>query len=382
MLKKIEKNTIIKILAGIFALYLCIHYWPNISGIMVSILKAATPLLIGCAIAYVLNILMDFYERHLLPNSKKKFICKSRRIFSLLFAIITMIALIALVIALIVPQLVSCMKLLIAEIPGAINFLLEKLEELDILSIDTFNKLTVTDWQSKIGQIINTLLTGIGNVMDILVSTVSSVISVITTAFLAIIFSIYLLWGKKKLSRQFNTIMKLYIPDKKYVKVKHFLSVLNDCFHRFIVGQCTEAVILGSLCVLGMLILGLPYAPMIGAVIAFTALIPIVGAFIGGAVGAFLILTESPVKALIFVAFLIILQQIEGNIIYPKVVGSSIGLPSIWLLAAVTIGGGVLGIVGMLIAVPFVACLYRLLCENVNKSTDLKTLNEEQQNDC
>ena len=379
MIKKIETKTMIKILAEIFVLYLCIHYWPNISGVIGSLLNAATPLLVGCAVAYTLNILMSFYERHFFPHSNKKFICKSRRGFSLLLAIITLLALLALVIALIVPQLIFCVKLLAAEVPGAISLLLEKLGKLNILSEDILNKLAAIDWQSKVGQIVNTLLSGIGNVMDIIVSTVSSVVSGITTAFVAIIFSIYLLMGKNKLSRQCKALMKRYIPESKCSKINHILSVLNDSFHRFIVGQCTEAVILGGLCTLGMLILRLPYAPMIGAVIAFTALIPIVGAFLGGAVGAFLILMESPVKAFIFIAFLIILQQFEGNVIYPRVVGASIGLPGIWVLAAVTIGGGVLGIFGMLLAVPFAASAYKLLRENVNGTSDIKLRNIQQQ---
>lgn len=372
----------VKILVAIFALFLCIHYWPSISGVIGLVLNAAAPLLIGCAIAYTLNILMSFYERHLFPHSSKKFICKSRRVFSLLLALITLFAIIALVIALIVPQLVSCVKLLIAEVPGAINLLLEKLEELNILSSDVFNKLTAIDWQSRIGEIVNTLLSGIGNIMDIIVSTVSSVVSGVTTAFVAIIFSIYLLMGKNRLSRQCKMLMKRYIPESKCLKMGHILSVLDDSFHRFIVGQCTEAVILGGLCALGMLILRLPYAPMIGAVISFTALIPIVGAFLGGAVGAFLILMESPVKAIIFLVFLIILQQFEGNVIYPRVVGSSIGLPGIWVLAAVTIGGGVFGIFGMLLAVPLAAAAYKLLRENVNETSDIKILNTQEQKEC
>ena len=379
MIRKIETKTLIKILAAIFALYLHIHYWTAVAGVIGSVLSAATPLLVGCAIAYTLNILMSFYERHLFPRSRRKFICKSRRALSLFLAIITLLTLIALVISLIVPQLVSCVKLLTAEIPGAIRLLLEKLEKLDILSADILSRLATVDWQSKVGQIVNTLLSGIGSVMDIVVSTVTSVISGITTAFVAIIFSVYLLIGKNKLSRQAGILMKRYIPESKCSSIEHVLSVLNDSFHRFIVGQCTEAVILGTLCTLGMLILRLPYAPMIGAVIAFTALIPIVGAFLGGAVGAFLILMESPVKALIFIVFLVILQQFEGNIIYPRVVGSSIGLPGIWVLAAVTIGGGVLGVFGMLMAVPLAASAYKLLRENVNKASDIKMPNTQGQ---
>ena len=169
--------------------------------------------------------------------------------------------------------------------------------------------------------------------------------------------------------------MNRYIPEKRLVKVNHVLEITNDSFHRFIVGQCTEAVILGALCMVGMLILRLPYAAMMGAVIAFTALIPVVGAFIGGAVGVFLIMMESPVKAIIFLVFLVILQQIEGNLIYPRVVGSSMGLPGMWVLAAITVGGGVFGISGMLVSVPLAAAAYRLLKENVNKGPAVHVIN-------
>ena len=145
--------------------------------------------------------------------------------------------------------------------------------------------------------------------------------------------------------------------------------MLNNSFHNYIVGQCTEAVILGILCTIGMLILRLPYASMIGALIAFTALIPVAGAYIGAGVGAFMILTVSPVKALVFLIFLVVLQQLEGNIIYPKVVGSSIGLPGIWVLAAVTVGGGILGIGGMLLGVPVTAALYQIIKDDIKERT-------------
>ena len=148
------------------------------------------------------------------------------------------------------------------------------------------------------------------------------------------------------------------------------VGVINDCFHRYIVGQCTEAVILGVLCMLGMMIIRLPYATMIGALIGFTALIPVAGAYIGAFVGAFMILTLAPVKALIFLVFIVVLQQLEGNLIYPRVVGSSLGLPAIWVLAAVTVGGGVLGVPGMLLGVPLTAAVYRLVRNDVYGITE------------
>ncbi|MBQ8827577.1 MAG: AI-2E family transporter [Clostridia bacterium] len=365
-MKRIETKSVIKIAAAVFVLFLCIYYWSSLAALLGNVLSAAMPLIIGCIAAYPMNILMSFYERHFFSRSKKAFVSKIRTPVCLILAIITLLAVVALIIALIVPQLVSCVKLLIAEIPGAVGILLEQLEKLGIVSEDIVDKLAQIDWQSRIQQIVETVFLGIGSVMGVDVNTVTSVVSGITTALVAIIFTIYLLAGKYKLGAQCRSMMKRYIKEERRVKIEYVLSVVNDCFHRFIVGQCTEAVILGVLCTVGMLILGLPYAPMIGAVIAFTALIPMVGAFIGGGIGAFLIMMESPMQALIFVIFLIILQQLEGNLIYPRVVGSSIGLPAIWVLAAVTIGGGVFGIFGMLIGVPIAASCYRLLREHVN----------------
>jgi predicted PurR-regulated permease PerM len=171
--------------------------------------------------------------------------------------------------------------------------------------------------------------------------------------------------------------MAHYLPEKLNGRILYVLDVLNYSFRRYISGQSLEAVILGALCWLGMLILRLPYATMIGALIAFTALIPVAGAYIGAAVGAFMILMVSPMQALIFLIFLVILQQLEGNLIYPKVVGSSLGLPGIWVLAAVVVGGGVAGVMGMLLGVPIAATAYTLLRNNMNKQDAVAVKAEE-----
>ncbi|MBQ4604673.1 MAG: AI-2E family transporter, partial [Clostridia bacterium] len=285
-------------------------------------------------------------------------------------AILTVIGIIALICVLIAPQLVNCIKLLVAEIPAAINMLVEKLKTIEFISKDLINALSSIDWKSRINDIIGTVTSGLGSAVDVAFNAVTSIFSLVANVVLGLIFALYLLLDKNRLVNQVKKVSNKYVPQKWLSKTTHILGVVNDCFHRFIVGQCTEAVILGSLCAIGMAILKLPYAAMIGALIAFTALIPIVGAFIGAGVGAFLILMESPVKALIFLAFIVVLQQLEGNLIYPKVVGSSIGLPGIWVLAAVTVGGGVMGIWGMLIGVPTAAAVYRLVKEDVNRKSE------------
>lgn len=364
---KIGWKSCFKVAVTVFVLYLCILYWPNAARLFLGLLDAAMPLLLGCVIAYLLNILMTLYEKHYFTRSNKAIVQKSRRPVCMAAAFITLLAIIALIIRLVLPQLISCVQLIFSLLPGAMNSLTDALEQLDILPEDITNTLSAIDWQSKIGQLIQILTSGIGNVMDVIISTVTAVFSGIVTLLLSLIFSIYLLAGKERLKDQINRLLNRYMKKSWYEKGTHILSVMEDCFHRYIVGQCTEAVILGLLCTLGMLLLRLPYAAMIGALIAFTALIPVAGAYIGAGVGAFMILTISPVKAVIFLVFLVILQQLEGNLIYPRVVGSSIGLPAIWVLAAVTIGGGMMGIFGMLLGVPLAATIYRLLREDVNK---------------
>jgi len=313
------------------------------------------------------NILMSFYERHYFIKSKSAALIKSRRPVCMLLSFISVVLIVILLIRLVVPELTACVELLITQIPGAVSKAVSWLEANAAIPEEMLSSLQNIDWKSRIEQIISLLTSGVGSVMGTAVNVVSSVFSGIVTALFALIFSIYLLAGKEKLGSQFDRLMRRYMKDKLYNRSKYVLSVLNDCFHKYIVGQCTEALILGALCTAGMLLLGIPYATMTGAVISFTALIPVAGGYIGAAIGAFMILTVSPIQALIFLIFIVVLQQLEGNLIYPRVVGSSMGLPAIWVLAAVTIGGGVMGILGMLIGVPLAAALYRLLREDVNR---------------
>ena len=363
---KIEWKTCWKVGVSVFLLYLCIHYWSGFMGFLGALIGAAAPLFIGCMIAYIINILMSFFERHYFPRSTKKFWVKSRRPVCMLAAFISLVVVVILLINLVMPELIASVELLLAQVPGVIKTFLGWLESKNIVPADLLAPLANIDWRSKLEQIFSVLTTGVGNILGTAVNVVSSVFSGIVTALFAVIFSIYLLTGKEKLGSQFDRLMQRYMKPKFYSKTRAVLSVMNDSFHKYIVGQCTEALILGALCTIGMWIFQFPYATMTGAVIAFTALIPVAGGYIGAAVGAFMILTVSPLKALLFLVYIVVLQQLEGNIIYPRVVGSSMGLPGIWVLAAVTVGGGVMGITGMLIGVPLAATAYRLLRENVN----------------
>ena len=358
---KLDWKTCWKIGLSAFLLFLAIRFWPAASSLLSTLVGAAAPLLIGCIIAYVVNILMAVYERWYFPRTSRPRLIKSRRPLCMLAAFITVAAIVAVVLVLVVPQLVSCIKLLIADVPAAADYLIDQLDKLDFVPDDLVASLESIDWKGRLDQI----LKGLGSVMDVVMNALLSVFNGVVTTVLAMIFAVYLLASKEKLSRQFDRLMYHGLRSRFYDGVLYILNVLNDCFRKYIVGQCTEAVILGTLCTAGMLIFGFPYATMIGALIAFTALIPVAGAYIGAGVGAFIILMVSPIKALWFLIFILILQQIEGNIIYPKVVGSSLGLPALWVLAAVTIGGGLFGIAGMLLGVPLAAAVYRILREHI-----------------
>ena len=363
-MKPICTRTLVKIALAAFALFLAIYYWPAMARFLGLLLSACLPLLLGLCFAYLINILMSFYERHFFPASQRRAILKMRPGLCLTLAILTLLGICAFIVGMVVPQLAACFRLLIAEIPAGVEQLLGWLASHDVLTPERMAEIKASlaglNWQAWLESIAPTVMTGF-------LGAIGSVVSGTTTVFIALIFAIFTLLGKRRLFAQCARLMERYLSERRRGQVRYVSGILNECFHRFIVGQCTEAVLLGALCALGMLLFGMPHALMIGALTAFTALVPIVGAFIGGAIGAFLLLMESPAQALLFLVFIVVLQQLEGNLIYPHVVGSSLQLPSMWVLAAVTVGGGVLGILGTFLGVPLAASGYRLLKNDVNK---------------
>ena len=363
-MKPICTRTLVKIALAAFALFLAIYYWPAMARFLGLLLSACLPLLLGLCFAYLINILMSFYERHFFPASQRRAILKMLPGLCLTLAILTLLDIFAFIVGMVVPQLAACFRLLIAEIPAGVEQLLGWLASHDVLTPERMAEIKASlaglNWQAWLESIAPTVMTGF-------LGAIGSVVSGTTTVFIALIFAIFTLLGKRRLFAQCARLMERYLSERRRGQVRYVSGILNECFHRFIVGQCTEAVLLGALCALGMLLFGMPHALMIGALTAFTALVPIVGAFIGGAIGAFLLLMESPAQALLFLVFIVVLQQLEGNLIYPHVVGSSLQLPSMWVLAAVTVGGGVLGILGTFLGVPLAASGYRLLKNDVNK---------------
>ncbi len=364
---KIGWKTCFRIGVSIFLLFLCMTYWKSAVELLFLVIGAAKPLIIGCVIAYLLNILMSVYEKHYFPKKTSKLVTGSRRIACMLAAMLTLVGIVTLVVRLVIPELAACIQLLAAEVPKATEKLASNQSIAELLPEGFEKSLQNFNWQERFMQIARGITSGVSSMFGAVATAVSSIFSGIVTFLVSFIFSIYILLGKDRLGRQLKRLLVNYIKPAWNRKLFYVLSVFNDCFHKYIVGQCIEAVILGTLCIFGMLICRFPYATMIGTLIGFTALIPVAGAYIGAGVGAFMILTESPMKAVLFLVFIVVLQQLEGNLIYPKVVGTSIGLPGIWVLAAVTIGGSLFGVSGMLIGVPTAAAVYRILRNDMNR---------------
>lgn len=352
----------------IFAIIILIGYWVvnnfNVLGNAFSIvLNILSPFILGACLAFVLNIPMSFFEKKLSKRKKKIRNKKLLRIVSIIFAILVVILVLTLIINLIVPELINIGKMLIDNIPYYTEKVSELFEEYgenisvisDMLQETNINKEEIKE---QMAEQISGLLTSS-------ISIIGSIVSAIANFIIGIVFAIYILIDKEKLQNQAKRMLYAYLSKEKADKIMKIGRVSNSTFRNFFTVQCLEATILGTLCMIGMLVLKIPYAVPIGILVGVTALIPIVGAFIGVIIGAILIVSVNPIKVITFIVFFLILQQIEGNLIYPRVVGNSVGLPGMWVLLAVTVGGSLGGILGMLIGVPIASIVYTLLREDV-----------------
>ena len=294
----------------------------------------------------------------------------------MIVSFLIVLLIVVLVIALVVPELIKSISMIINRLPVAFRNLSEN--ELITKYLPVISEyISNINWNEIVNRAQRFFTDNFGGMAGNLISTVSTVFSSVLNFVLGLIFSIYLLLSKDRLCAQAKEIMEHYVKKSWNEKIQYVLTILNRNFHRFIVGQCTEAVILGVLCAVGMVIFRFPYAIMIGVLVGFTALIPVVGAYVGAAAGIFMMLTISPMKALMFVIFIVVLQQLEGNLIYPRVVGNSLGLPALWVLVAVTVGGGIGGVIGMLVAVPIVSSIYQLVQNDVRKRRAVKAAEEK-----
>lgn len=371
MQKKLAK-WLIAVAAACILIYLAVQNIGTIASAFKWGFNLLSPLVFGVFIAMILNVPVHFFESHLFRKTKKEKLRKLARPLAMLLSVILILGIFTGIVGLIIPELVDAVKIII---DGAIEVItsISKaempaiLEKIPIGEEIYHNLLSSIDWNTLISQLQSWLTQQSSNIMNTAVGTVSSVVTWFVNIIISLIFAVYVLSNKEKLKNQSARLVNAWIPEKAGSWIIHAFSVGMKIFRSFVSGQTLEAVIIGSLCMIGMLILKIPYAPMVGALVGVTAFIPVVGAVAGTAVGAFMILTVSPGKALIFVIYLLILQQIEGNLIYPKVMGDRVNLPAMWVLAAVTIGGGIAGPLGMLLGVPVTSTIYILLREETEK---------------
>ena len=355
----------------VFTALLVVALWKFdvVLGVLKTIWDIIFPFVLGGAIAFLTNVPMSFLEKKIFENAKKKnkIVRKLKRPISLILTIVLVVGVIALVMFGVIPQLTRTMGTLVTSINDFIpqmqswigDFFHNNQEIMNLVDQIEFDPDQAIKWG------ISLLGNGAGNMMNTTMSAVGSIVSGVATFFIAFSFACYILFQKEKLHIQIRKVFFAFLPRQKADAFLKVCSLTYRTFANFLTGQCLEAVILGSMFVVTLSILRMPYALLIGVLIAFTALIPIFGAFIGCAVGSFLIFMVSPQQAILFVIVFLVLQQIEGNLIYPHVVGESVGLPSIWVLAAVTIGGNLMGIVGMLVFIPLLSVLYTIFREFV-----------------
>lgn len=362
-MNKIEidyKKTLKLVIIAIIAYWILNHYQIVLS-LLSKLLSVLMPFIIGCMIAFVLNVLMIRIEKQLskvIVNPKLKIL---KRVLSILGSITLVVGVVAIIIILIIPELVSAIKVIALSLPEVIDNLQNWTDSHSIYLPQLENLINQIDVESLGNELSKFAKTEFSGMLDSTIDILAVIVNGIVNFVLGLVFAIYILMSKETLKDQTKRLINAYLPSKVADNIFEVARLSRTTFSNFIIGQTVEAFILGALCTIGMIILGLPYAPMVGSLVGITAFIPIIGAFIGGAIGAFMIFTVDYMQAFIFIIFLVILQQLEGDLIYPRVVGSTIGLPSIWVLFAVTVGGSLWGITGVLLGVPIVSVIYSLV---------------------
>ena len=383
--KKTMRN-IFLVVAGSIVLYWALHETERMASVFTTVWTLFSPFIIGAAVAFVLNVPMRAIERGLKGIKKNG----GRRAVAILLTVLAIILVLTGVVYLVIPQVVATVESLVAEIPAFINRVIDfgrswlaKNPEL-MEWLYEYTDFGPTDWTALLNQILTEFGDKVAGLLNQLTSVVEKAFSTLISfgagvfnAILSLVFALYCLARKEILARQGRRLLYAFFPEKFCDETVRILRMTNSTFSNFISGQCLEAVILGVMFVISMSIFGMPYMPLVSVIICITALVPIVGAFVGCGLGAFFILVDDPLMALWFVVMFLVLQQIEGNLIYPRVVGTSIGLPGMWVLVAVAVGGDLMGVGGMLLMIPVASVLYALLGEITDCRLALKGIPRE-----
>lgn len=371
--KKLFRNLILLITYAVLLVMLIVNR-SGIASFLRQAVNVAQPLIIGFAIAFILNRPCDFFTRHytrLLPDRA----AAAARPLAVVTSYVVLLGLLTALISFVLPGLGDSIR----TFAGSLSTYVGNLQSLYNWVIAQFDlgileQIDLSSLSSTLQKLLTNALNTLTSAVPQLVSATASLVSGVVTLFLSVVFSIYLLAGGPKLLNQCRQLVVTYLPEKISNPVLRVARLTANTFSNFIIGQATEACILGALCFTGMTIFRFDYALLISVIIAVTALIPIVGAYLGAGIACLLLVMIEPMQAVWFLVFIVILQQLEGNIIYPRVVGTSLGLPALWVLAAVTVGGGLFGFPGMLLGVPVTAVLYTLLRDDMRRRRSAKRL--------
>lgn len=359
-MNNIKKKYIAYIVVATIIVYATVRYFGTAERYILRVTNTLMPFVAGAMMAYIINILMDAYEDLLLKKFHNK---KIIRTVSIVLSIFTFVLVIGLLLGLIIPQLVKIMFSIMYTNPGDIKKIIESISKnnivdkiADIMNIDIDN----IDISGYVTKLIHSVMSSVGNILMGVISKISGFFNTVISVFMAVVFAIYILVDKERIAVQGDKLLRAFLPSKRDTVID-VLSIFNKSFRNYFISQIKEAIILGVLLYIVMLIARLPYASSISILVGVTALIPVIGAYAGLFIGALMIITKSFSSMLIFIIVHTIVQQFENNIIYPRVVGSSVGLPGMWVIVAVALGGSLFGIFGVFVAVPVAASLYFIL---------------------
>ena len=359
-MNNIKKKYIAYIVVATIIVYATVRYFGTVERYILRVTNTLMPFVAGAMMAYIINILMDAYEDLLLKKFHNK---KIIRTVSIVLSIFTFVLVIGLLLGLIIPQLVKIMFSIMYTNPGDIKKIIESISKnnivdkiADIMNVD-INNIDISGYVTKL---IHSVMSSVGNILMGVISKISGFFNTVISVFMAVVFAIYILVDKERIALQGDKLLRAFLPSKRDTVID-VLSIFNKSFRNYFISQIKEAIILGVLLYIVMLIARLPYASSISILVGVTALIPVVGAYAGLFIGALMIITKSFSSMIIFIIVHTVVQQFENNIIYPRVVGSSVGLPGMWVIVAVALGGSLFGIFGVFVAVPVAASLYFIL---------------------
>ncbi len=367
----LNKKTLLRIfyvVSGCIVLYWLLHETESMWNVVNVILGIFSPFITGACIAFVANVPMRAIENLLkkIPNPT------GRRALAVILTIILILLVLTVVFLLLIPQMMETVQTLIPKVTEFFINLEKRIEQiinsnpqlLQILGSNGAGELF--DWSSLVEKAVDLLGSGVTTIIQGAFSAIGSVVGTVMNLFISLIFAIYCLFQKETLARQGRKLLYAFVHEKHADRIVRVLRLSNSTFSNFLSGQCLEVCILGSMFAVAMAILRMPYIPLVSVLVAVTAFIPIVGAWIGCSLGAFFMLVNDPIQAVYFVVMFLVLQQLEGNLIYPRVVGTSIGLPGMWVLVSVSVGGALFGIAGMFLMIPMASVIYTLLRESTN----------------